>query len=440
MMLVLGLMCQYLSGKWWPRRTSEARRSYLRANRVSGTVFAWALLAGGVIDCRLGRVLDCAVPAREDARQRPCYPLHTTVLVIAMASLVSPITEEAAFRGYCQVILERQFTAPIAVLISSAFFTAAHVVHGFLVPKLLVYFLAGVVFGVMAYVANSTVPAIPVHIIGDLTFFTLVWRTTRHDSWSGNVMRTDGSGSTSRKRSSSRCWRSRPSSGWRGSASVSHLDHSAINEQLHAVDETRVAGGKEDHDGGDFVRLPCPAEWDALGHLVEHGGSLVFAAGEFLDRGRDDRPGADDIHPDLAIFELDHPRACQRSNRRFGGVVNAELPHPFAAGDRPVEDDARTVTQQRQGLLHGEEHAFDVDVEILVEVGFGGLGQRHELPAAGVGEDHVEPAVLLLDRGIELVEVGQLGDVALHGSNVLADLLGRHIELGLPPAGDVDVL
>ena len=77
-------------------------------------------------------------------------------------------------------------------------------VHGFLVPKLLVYFLAGVVFGVMAYVANSTVPAIPVHIIGDLTFFTLVWRTTRHDSWSGKVVRTDGSGSTSRKRSSSR--------------------------------------------------------------------------------------------------------------------------------------------------------------------------------------------------------------------------------------------
>jgi len=191
MMLVLGLMCQYLSGKWWPRRTSEARRSYLRANRVSGTVFAWALLAGGAIDCRLGRVLDCAVPAREDARQRPCYPLHTTVLVIAMASLVSPITEEAAFGGYCQVILERQFTAPIAVLISSALFTAAHVVHGFLWPKLLVYFLVGVVFGVMAYVANSTVPAIPVHIIGDLTFFTLVWPydATRQLVWEGGADR-----------------------------------------------------------------------------------------------------------------------------------------------------------------------------------------------------------------------------------------------------------
>ena len=64
-------------------------------------------------------------------------------------------------------------------------------VHGFLGPKLLVYFLAGVVFGVMAYVANSTVPAIPVHIIGDLTFFTLVWPydATRQLVWEGGADR-----------------------------------------------------------------------------------------------------------------------------------------------------------------------------------------------------------------------------------------------------------
>jgi len=119
------------------------------------------------------------------------YPLLTTVLVIAMASLVSPITEEAAFRGYCQVILEREFTAPIAVLLSSVLFTVAHVVHGFLLPKLLVYFLAGVVFGGMAYLANSTVPAIPAHIIGDLTFFTLIWPydATRRLVWEGGADR-----------------------------------------------------------------------------------------------------------------------------------------------------------------------------------------------------------------------------------------------------------
>ncbi|MBI1740337.1 MAG: CPBP family intramembrane metalloprotease [Candidatus Koribacter versatilis] len=103
------------------------------------------------------------------------YPLLTAALVIVMASLVSPLTEEAAFRGYCQSILEREFTGAPAILISSVFFTAAHVVHGLLWPKLLVYFLVGVVFGVTAYLTKSILPALPVHIIGDLAFFLFVW-------------------------------------------------------------------------------------------------------------------------------------------------------------------------------------------------------------------------------------------------------------------------
>ena len=41
--------------------------------------------------------------------------------------------------------------------------------------KLLVYFLVGIAFGATAYLTNSTLPAILPHMIGDLTFFTLVW-------------------------------------------------------------------------------------------------------------------------------------------------------------------------------------------------------------------------------------------------------------------------
>jgi len=39
----------------------------------------------------------------------------------------------------------------------------------------LVYFLVGVAFGATAYLTKSTLPAIPPHIVGDLTFFTMVW-------------------------------------------------------------------------------------------------------------------------------------------------------------------------------------------------------------------------------------------------------------------------
>lgn len=102
-------------------------------------------------------------------------PMLTVVLALVMASLVSPITEESAFRGYCQMILEGEFRGAVAVLISSILFALAHVTQGFLWPKLLVYFLAGVMFGVMAYLTGSILPGIAVHIVADLTFFALVW-------------------------------------------------------------------------------------------------------------------------------------------------------------------------------------------------------------------------------------------------------------------------
>jgi membrane protease YdiL (CAAX protease family) len=179
MALVLWLMWKYLGGSWWPQSTSDARRRYLRANRVPASAFAWSLLAGLLsIVALAGYWIVLFQLVKMSPNVLPdfsLYPLLTTVLAIMMASLVSPITEEAAFRGYCQVILEREFAAPAAVSISSLFFALAHLTHGFFWPKLLVYFLVGVVFGVTAYLTKSTLPAIPVHIIGDVTFFTLVW-------------------------------------------------------------------------------------------------------------------------------------------------------------------------------------------------------------------------------------------------------------------------
>ncbi|MBB5340387.1 CPBP family intramembrane glutamic endopeptidase [Tunturiibacter gelidoferens] len=103
------------------------------------------------------------------------YPRMTVALIILMGSLVAPFMEEAGFRGYFQVALEREVRGWVAVTVSSLVFAFAHFAHGILWPKLLVYFLVGVAFGTTAYLANSTLPAILPHMIGDLTFFTLVW-------------------------------------------------------------------------------------------------------------------------------------------------------------------------------------------------------------------------------------------------------------------------
>ena len=179
MALLLWLMWSYLNGKGWPRSTSDGRRKYLRANRRSARTYMWSFAAGvlsvaalagyWIVLFRLVKMPPNALPDMSS------YPRVTVALAILMGSLVSPITEEAAFRGYFQIALEREFRGSIAVTISAIAFALAHFAHGVFWPKLLVYFLVGVAFGTTAYLTNSTLPAILPHMIGDLTFFTLVW-------------------------------------------------------------------------------------------------------------------------------------------------------------------------------------------------------------------------------------------------------------------------
>jgi hypothetical protein len=110
--------------------------------------------------------------------------------MIMMGSLVAPLMEEAGFRGYLQVALEREFRGPVTVVIASILFALAHgPTQGFLWPKLLFYFLVGVAFGATAHLTNSILPAIPVHIVGLLIFFTLIWPqdAARRLVWEGGI-------------------------------------------------------------------------------------------------------------------------------------------------------------------------------------------------------------------------------------------------------------
>jgi membrane protease YdiL (CAAX protease family) len=116
MALVLWLMWQYLGGRWWPRGTAEARRRNLRAFPVSSRVFAWALVAGAFSIAALSglwivffQISPTPANALPDLSS---YPLLTVIATVLMSSLAAPFSEEAAFRGYAQSILERNFRAP----------------------------------------------------------------------------------------------------------------------------------------------------------------------------------------------------------------------------------------------------------------------------------------------------------------------------------------
>lgn len=180
MVVVLWLMWQYLGGKGLPRSTSAVRKRLLRANPVSRQALLWSFLAGALAIVALAGywiVLSQLIkmPANLLLPGNFTSSRSFIVAITIGASLVAPITEESAVRGYLQTVLERDFRPIAAVALSSFVFALAHITQGLLWPKLLVYFLVGITFGAMAYLNNSILPVIPVHIAADLLFFIFVW-------------------------------------------------------------------------------------------------------------------------------------------------------------------------------------------------------------------------------------------------------------------------
>jgi len=105
----------------------------------------------------------------------------------------------------------------------------------------------------------------------------------------------------------------------------------------------------------------------------------------------------------------------------------------------PFSTDRSAVRHQRQRLLHGEERALDVDAERLVEVLFGDRSQRSKFAATGICEDDVEVPLLLLHRRVQPVKIREVGHIALHPGDMVADQFHGGIKLGLTPASDEDI-
>lgn len=194
MALLLWLLWRYLGGAGWPRGTAEARRHYLRARRMPGQVFLWAVGAGLLAIVALaGLWIVLFQLAHLPARALPDYskyPLVTVALALVTASLVGAVTEEAMFRGYFQGILEGPVGAVAAILITALVMAPEHAqTQGFVWPTLLFYLVVDVMLGATAFLTQSILPGIVTHGIGLLVFFTLVWP--------GDVIRrVAGSGTT----------------------------------------------------------------------------------------------------------------------------------------------------------------------------------------------------------------------------------------------------
>ena len=99
----------------------------------------------------------------------------------------------------------------------------------------------------------------------------------------------------------------------------------------------------------------------------------------------------------------------------------------------PTMDEVRMIAapsgQQRQRLLQREKQTLHVDAEYLLVEILGDIAQRRILCDAGIGEQDVEPALLLPYPGEQAIEIAELGHVARDAGYVLSDFLGCLVQL-----------
>jgi hypothetical protein len=178
---LLWAMWRYLDGAFPPHRTSESRRLHLRAILLPREAFGWAFVAGAlslialtgywIILARIIRMPGSVLPSMTNV------PRSMVMLAVVTGAAISPICEQVGIWGYGQVMLRRDFTRRSAIVLSALIFAVGpHPPFGVpFLPKVAFFFLVGLTFATTADLTGSILPNLPVHMLGLLTFFTVVW-------------------------------------------------------------------------------------------------------------------------------------------------------------------------------------------------------------------------------------------------------------------------
>jgi membrane protease YdiL (CAAX protease family) len=170
----LYLYWKYFSGAGWPQATAATRRDRFRLIAMPKQLWRWALLSGtlGIIsltalELAVLRMVRLPVSSQQPV---PHIPLHSLLALAVMSAFAASIPEEVGFRGYMQVPLERRYGSVFAILFVAFVFTLAHLNHG--VSVLLLFdFAFGVVFGLLAWLSQSLLPAMILHGLSDVILF-----------------------------------------------------------------------------------------------------------------------------------------------------------------------------------------------------------------------------------------------------------------------------
>jgi membrane protease YdiL (CAAX protease family) len=175
---------------WWaagggpPRATQCPRRTAFRRTTLLPTQWCWgaiaALFFAATIHASIVLLFRFVPFPMAVFRQGydfsfiPSLALKWFAVVVSATS--AGICEETGLRGYMQRPIEQYHGAPVAILISSFFFTAVHLTKTWatlgMVP---IVFGAGVLLGLLAWSSGSLIPCMIGHVMMDIGLFAYWW-------------------------------------------------------------------------------------------------------------------------------------------------------------------------------------------------------------------------------------------------------------------------
>ena len=184
MAVFLWFYWRYLNGSGWPRSTSVARRTFLRGSFPKGKALRLSMTA-----MVLGAV--CSEAAWLTTLRLVVFPPETFLLsfnvdvipwwtlipALVMTSFVAGLVEEAAYRGYMQVPLEKRYGPVAGIFVVTIIFTFMHFYHDWasmaIFPSYVVF---GLFMGALSYAAQSIWPAVIAHTAIDIYQLLYEWQ------------------------------------------------------------------------------------------------------------------------------------------------------------------------------------------------------------------------------------------------------------------------
>lgn len=186
MALYLSVYWRYIGGRFGAASSAERRRDDLRANAVPASAWPLAIATGLIGFGALFALLDVmarltTMPGSAPIQMPEGTPRATVFTLLTMSSVVAGITEEAGFRGYMQGPLERHHGLLVGMLVNGTLFGLLHFPnHPNEVVSMLPYYIAvSAVYGGLTWATNSILPAVALHVGGDVWSLTRLWTTGR---------------------------------------------------------------------------------------------------------------------------------------------------------------------------------------------------------------------------------------------------------------------